>query len=344
MILRDITERKANEEARNLLAREVDHRAKNALAVVQSLVSLTRAPSKEAFIAAVRGRVSALGRAHTLLARNHWEGADLGQVIADECAAYQRSGQVRIQCPPVLLGPAAVQPVGLLIHELATNAVKYGALSVETGSVEATVSLTADGSLELKWTETRGPPVQTPTVQGFGSTLISQVVTRQLNGSIDIRWPSSGLTLVAVLPPSNFRVETHVGDQARPIKDYAAPPKAGGDRLLLVEDEVLLALELCDQLTALGWRIVGPAATLDEALRLIADGAMPDLAMLDINLRGQSVYPLADLLQRASVPFLFCTGYEQIDEPERYSASPVVRKPVNIGQLAEELHRLRPAV
>jgi len=342
VILRDITERKANEDARHLLAREVDHRAKNALAVVQALVSLTRAPTMEAFIAAVRGRVSSLGRAHSLLARNRWEGAELAQIITDECAAYQRAGQVRIQCPPVVLAAAAVQPVGLLIHELATNAVKYGALSTDWGRVEVTVCLRDDGALTLEWSEVDGPTIQTPTVQGFGSTLIAQVVTRQLSGVLDLQWRPSGLRLVAILPAANFRIEGHEGVVAQASSEFTAAPRAAGDRLLVVEDEALVALELCDQLTELGWRIVGPAATVEEALRLIAEGALPDVAMLDINLRGQAVYPLADLLQRASVPFLFCTGYEQVEEPERYSASPVIRKPVNIHQLAEELHRLRP--
>ena len=342
VILRDITERRANEEARHLLAREVDHRAKNALGVVQALVSLTQAPTVEAFIAAVRGRVSSLGRAHSLLARNRWEGAELVQVINEECAAYQRPGQVHIQCSPVVLMPDAVQPIGLLIHELATNAVKYGALSVEQGAVELRVAILADGKLELSWCETGGPPAATPTVKGFGSTLISQVVTRQLNGSIDIQWTSDGLRLTALLPPDHYRVDGHSDLRLRPVHEPARAPTVTGDRLLIVEDETLLAMELSDQLTALGWTVVGPASTVEEAFRLIADGAFPDVAMLDINLRGKLVYPLAELLRRGGVPFLFCTGYEDLDEPDRYGDSPVIRKPVNIHQLADELHRLRP--
>src|SRR5690606_22340446 len=100
-----------------------------------------------------RGRVSALGRAHSLLAQNRWEGGDLAQIVADETAAYLGLGQIRAQGTAVILGPNAVQPVSLLIHELATNAVKYGALSVNDGVVDISWKLSPDESLELSWIE-----------------------------------------------------------------------------------------------------------------------------------------------------------------------------------------------
>ena len=180
VILRDITKRRASEDARDLLAREVDHRAKNALAVVQAILSLTRAPTKAAFIEAVSGRVSALGRAHSLLAQNRWEGAKMLQIIADETAPYHRPGQLQVDGPGVVVAANAVQPVSLLIHELATNAVKYGAFSLESGRVTIRLTLLAEGDLELRWTEVGGPPVQQPATSGFGSTLIKAVAMRQL--------------------------------------------------------------------------------------------------------------------------------------------------------------------
>lgn len=149
VILRDITERLANEEARLLLTREVDHRAKNALAVVQALVSMTTAPTQEEFIEAVRGRVGALGRAHSLLAQNRWQGGDLGKIVADETAAYHKPGQLRCKGPKVVLTPNAVQPVSLLIHELATNAVKHGAFSSPAGKVDVQWRAEADADLAI---------------------------------------------------------------------------------------------------------------------------------------------------------------------------------------------------
>jgi PAS domain S-box-containing protein len=342
VILRDITERKANEEARHLLAREVDHRAKNALAVVQAVISLTRAATTDEFIAAVRGRVSALGRAHSLLAQNRWEGGDLAQIAADETAGYQRGGQFKIHGPPVVLPAGAVQPISLLIHELATNAVKYGALSVDTGRVEVSWRIRPDSELELRWTETGGPPAEQPAAAGFGSTLIREVATRQLGGTLSIDWPPEGLRLVATLPTSAYRP-----DQAGGASSAMSAPtevRKGGQRgrILVVEDETLIAMAVCQDLASLGWEIIGPAATVEEARRLIAESDLPDAAVLDVNLSGQLVYPLANWLQEQRVPFVFCSGYEQL-EKSAYDNWPRVRKPVDVQQLDSELRRAREA-
>jgi len=343
VILRDITERKANEEARHLLAREVDHRAKNALAVVQAVVSLTRAATKDEFVAAVRGRVAALGRAHSLLAQNRWEGGDLAQIATDETTAYHRGGQVRISGPAFLLPPNAVQPVGLLLHELATNAVKYGALSVDSGRVAIDWTILPSGGLELRWIESKGRPVREPAAAGFGSTLVKEVTTRQLGGSLDISWPSSGMRLVATLPLKAYRPDHTASASAM---DQAASGGVEGrsrGRLLVVEDESLIAMAVCQDLASLGWSIVGPAASIDEARRLLEGTALPDAAVLDVNLAGQSVYPLAEWLQAQQVPFVFCSGYEQLEDHPAYEAWPRVRKPVDIQALDGELRRAREA-
>jgi len=338
VILRDITERKANEDSRQLLAREVDHRAKNALAVVQALVSLTRADTKEAFVIAIRGRVSALSRAHSLLAQNRWEGADLAAIISDETRAYQEVNQLQLEGPTVILGHNAVQPISLLIHELATNAVKYGALSVSGGRVDVSWRILPAFELELRWIEHGGPPVQKPESKGFGSVLMKEVATRQLSGQVDITWPMSGMCFVATLPSSVYRPDIAAGAAA----GKADPHNAGSRRrILVVEDEVLIAMELCTELESRGWEIVGPAATTDEAMRLIDGPSLPDVAVLDVNLAGQLVYPLAEWLRSHNVPFLFCTGYEQLDDHKRFSNWPTIRKPVNMTLLDGELNRIR---
>lgn len=343
VILRDIAERRANEEARELLAREVDHRAKNALAVVQSVVSLTRAATKEAFIDAVRGRIAALGRAHSLLAQNRWQGGDLGQIVADETQGYGRPGQVAATGPSVALKPSAVQPLGLLIHELATNAVKYGSLSAEGGRVDVNWSVTADEQLGIIWSESGGPSVVAPRESGFGSTLIREVATRQLGGSLDVAWPASGMRVVATLPPSAYRAELAQAPASlkvvEALRDSRLPARG---RLLVVEDEALIAMALAQDLSRLGWDIVGPAATLQEARRLVAD-TLPDAAVLDVNLGGELVYPLAEWLRDRKVPFVFCSGYEHLETQSAYDQWPRVSKPVDIQQLDTELLRMRKA-
>jgi len=344
VILRDITERRANEEARHLLAREVDHRAKNALAVVQAVVSLTRAATKEEFIVAVVGRVAALGRAHSLLAQNRWEGGDLAKICADETAGCHREDQVQILGPRVVLSPSAVQPVGLLIHELATNAVKHGALSVDPGRVEISWTILPDGDLELRWKESGGPSVEEPTTAGFGSTLVKQFTTRQLGGTLDIHWPTSGMQLIATLPSSTYRFD-HPPSPAEAASESVSEdvPTLRRGRLLVVEDETLIAMAVSRDLASLGWDIIGPAATVEEARQLMHRTPLPDAAVLDVNLAGKLVYPLAEWLQAKRVPFVFCSGYEQLEDYPAYERCPRVRKPVDIRLLDGELIRAREA-
>ncbi len=218
-IMRDISARKADEARRLLLMREVDHRAKNALAVVQSVLRLTPAGEPRAFAAAVEARVAALARAHSLLAEGGWSGADLRAVAERELAPYtppRRGGAaiaaaaqgpaVFLDGPPVPLAPAAVQPFAMVLHELATNAAKHGAFSAPCGRVEvrwrAWGRRAGDGGvLRLRWAETGGPPVAgAPARCGFGSRVIETTVRRQLCGTVERRWEPSGLVVEVAVP------------------------------------------------------------------------------------------------------------------------------------------------
>ena len=338
VILRDITERIANEEARLLLAREVDHRAKNALAVVQALVSLTTAATKDDFITAVRGRVAALGRAHSLLAQNRWKGGDLRQIIVDETGAYHKPGQILCNGPNIALTPNAVQPISLLIHELATNAVKYGALASPKGQVLVRWCVEPNGDLVLSWIESGGPLVKRPKAKGFGSTLIT-TVARQLGGLIQTKWESAGLCVTAILPASNFRIDS-LGKPFVTEEFVIEKREAKTGRLLVVEDEMLVAMEISEALKSEGWEILGPAGTVEEAFGLLTGDQLPDIAVLDINLNGKLVYPVADLLLSRGIPLLFCTGYESSDHVDRYQGCPVIRKPTNLRALIDEIQHL----
>ena len=160
----DITDRKRAEERQILLAEEVDHRARNVVAVVQSIMRLTRAESIDEYISALDGRIGALSNAHRLLASSRWEGADLNRLVEEEFAPYRASGNERVSTrgPIVLLPPATAQTIALALHELATNAAKYGALSNELGRVDLSWR-TEPGKLELIWVETGGPEITPPT-------------------------------------------------------------------------------------------------------------------------------------------------------------------------------------
>ena len=165
----DITERRDGEERIKLLMREVDHRAKNALMVVQSIVHLSRSEDPEKFSEAVEGRIQAMARAHSLLADARWSGADLQRLLTDELAAYADE-RVALSGPPISLRPEATQAVSLALHELATNALKHGALSEEDGRLSISWSYKEPGkSLTIQWQETGGPPIHgEPVRHGFG--------------------------------------------------------------------------------------------------------------------------------------------------------------------------------
>lgn len=193
----DITERKAAEERQALLAREVNHRAKNALAVAQAALRLTRAPDLPAYIRAVEGRIGALARAHTLLAQDRWAGADLRALLEGELAPFRGAGQrVELKGPPVALPAGAAQPLAMAAHELATNAVKHGALSVPGGRVSISWRLEGGpaGMLRLRWAETGGPPLaRPPSRRGFGSRVLEATLRGQLGGTVSLAWGAEGL-------------------------------------------------------------------------------------------------------------------------------------------------------
>ena len=340
IILRDITERRTSEEARALLAREVDHRAKNALAVAQALVTLTRADNIQDFAEAVRGRIAALGRAHSLLSQSHWRGAPLEQLIRDEVSPYAKEGQLRLCGAAITCSASAVQSLSLLFHELATNAVKHGALGHESGRVEIEWVLGPE-SLTVEWVERGGPAVKKPAEEGFGSRLLRQVSGRQLNADIKFNWEAAGLRVEIALPADLFMRKSPSDQEEEGEAANQADRKQPGDdhrKILLVEDEELVALELSAELSRLGWAIVGPAATLAEAQALLSKHV--DAAVLDVNLRGHPIYPVAEQLQKLHVPFVFCTGYEMVDPEGRFPNVPVIRKSAHPAAVSAALSDL----
>lgn len=196
----DVTERQRAAERQSLLAREVDHRARNALSVVLSLVRLTPGEDLETFVEAVEGRIAAMARAHALLAEEGWEGADLRTIVEGELAAHE--GRVLLEGPPARLASDAAQPLSMVVHELVTNATKHGALSVPGGRV--TVAWDEDGpagDLRIRWTETGGPPLPGPPARtGFGSRLIGLLARDQLGGSVTKSWDAAGLVCEILVP------------------------------------------------------------------------------------------------------------------------------------------------
>jgi PAS domain S-box-containing protein len=188
----DITERKRAEERQNLLIREVDHRAKNALALAQSIVRLTHADTVDTYVKAVEGRISALARVHTILSLSSWQGAEIGSLVAEELAPYGATDRIRFAGAEVRLHPAMAQTLALALHELVTNSVKYGALSIVSGELSITWAVEND-MLVLKWEENGGPPVREPVTRGFGTRSLMASVEKQLGGQAAFDWRQEGV-------------------------------------------------------------------------------------------------------------------------------------------------------
>jgi PAS domain S-box-containing protein len=201
-IARDITEQKRSQEQIAILAREAEHRSKNLLANVQATVKLSQSETIEGLKEAIEGRIRALANVHSLFVETRWIGAELSTIAAQELAPYSRAGEsarVRIEGQQVLLKPDVAQAIAVILHELATNAAKYGALSAADGVIELKWSHEADGRLILRWIESGGPVAQTPTKQGFGTRVIQGMIG-QFKGHAHFDWRSDGLVCEIDLP------------------------------------------------------------------------------------------------------------------------------------------------
>jgi len=332
----DITDRKEAEERQTLLAREVDHRAKNALALVQSILRLTRAESLPAYVTAVEGRIKALSRAHTVLSQSRWHGADLRGLVNEELAPYRVGNAEKIKTtgPEVLLQPASAQTLALALHELATNAAKYGALSSLSGQLQVRWQL-SDGKLVIDWNEAGGPAAKTPGVSGFGTKIILASIEQQLRGHAVFDWRQEGLRCVISVPFRNT-TETIKLQEARGGAENAAVGAGialNGGSIMLVEDEAIVALAVNDSLTDLGFSVVGPFSRVSDACRALQDSQV-DAAILDVNLDGEMVYALAEMLDDRKIPFVFATGYGAESIEAGFEHIPVLQKPIERDMLS----------
>ncbi len=331
----DITDRKEAEERQTLLAREVDHRAKNALALVQSILRLTRAKTLPAYITAVEGRIKALSRAHAILSQSRWHGADLHGLVDEELAPYRvgHAERIRTTGPEVLLQPASAQTLALALHELATNAAKYGALSSDSGQLRLSWMLN-DGKLNLDWRECGGPVTKPPSAKGFGTRIITASIERQLFGNVAFDWRPEGLRCVISVPLCNTMGATELSELRGDVDPATAGARivlAGGS-IMLVEDEAIVALAVNDSLTDMGFSVVGPFSRISDACRALQDNQV-DAAILDVNLAGETVYSLAEMLTARKIPFVFATGYGAESIESRFEHIPVLQKPIEKDML-----------
>jgi PAS domain S-box-containing protein len=198
-IARDITEQKKNQELIVTLAREAEHRSKNLLANAMATVNLSQSSSPEGLKEVIAGRIQALANVCSLFAETRWIGAEVSAIATQELAPYSDGKRTFTDGPQTLLAPDAAQAVAVALHELATNAAKYGALSTPNGHVHLGWSHAVAGSLRLRWMETGGPVVQKPTRTGFGTRIVEQMIVQQ-KGTVRFDWRKEGLVCEITLP------------------------------------------------------------------------------------------------------------------------------------------------
>lgn len=346
-IARDISERKRAEDLQRLLMGELNHRVKNTLATVQAIAQQTvgRAKSPSDFAQSFTGRLQSLSRAHTLLTQTAWRGADLTQLIRDQLLiSGAEDERITLAGPRLTLEPQAALHMSLILHELGTNARKYGSLSVPTGRLNVTwsVEMNERRELHIKWQELGGPPIQAPAARGFGTTLIEQSLQGH-GGEVSLRYEARGLTCELRLPlPEDVTMRSAYLQisQAQSMSEHNSPDSIlRGKRVLVVDDEPIVAMDIEAALTDNGVEVVGPVGSIEGAQALIDAGGF-EAALLDVNLGGRKVDELAAALTRLNIPFAFLTGYERKDLPQAFRQAPMLAKPFSRAEVIAMLGEL----
>ena len=330
--------RQAAAESQKLLIAELGHRVKNIFALIRSVVRQSRfgAETIDSYAGDLERRIAALAVAHDQVTHVGWRPASLRQLVEEQARTWSngKADRFTIEGAPVQLDVRALQAFALVLHEMMTNAAKYGALSVANGTVAVRWTMEKDG-LAIAWRESGGPTVKTPSRRGFGSTVIEQSIPFELHGRTDVRYAPAGVEADFFVPAEYAAI---VDKEEKTTGAVAVPVLADlrGKKLLLVEDSMMIALDAQAALEAIG-ATVEIASSVADGLRAVGLGNFTG-AVLDVNLRGETSAGLADALLRKGLPFVFATGYgDKMNIPERFRTVPKVSKPYDAATIAAAL-------
>jgi light-regulated signal transduction histidine kinase (bacteriophytochrome)/CheY-like chemotaxis protein len=334
-------ERQRHQVRQELLIAELNHRVRNILSLIRGVISQSRDPSltAEDFMQVVGGRIQALARAHDQLTAQHWGPASFRALLAAEAGAFlgTKAERLVISGGDAHLRPEAFTTVALVIHEMVTNSAKYGSLSDSRGRVDVAISRAADGAFTFDWTESGGPRVAPPTRRGFGSTVIERSIRHDLQGDAAVAFHPEGLAARFSVPLRYVETRPPHAAATDPAPARVAAQRALPADVLIVEDNMIIALDLEDMLHRLGVASVRCAGTAAEALRLIA-AQPPAFALLDVNLGDGTSIPVAEALAAQHCPFVFASGYgEQVAFPAAFATVTRLRKPYAIEDVATVL-------
>jgi two-component sensor histidine kinase len=202
----DLSQRKAAEKQQNLLIAELNHRVKNTLTLVLSILGRTREDSIDDFKRSFSARIHALAATHDLLSNSSWNGLSIDEIVATELAPYIQDApdRVKVKGAKIALKPRAAIAVGLILHELASNAAKYGALSSEAGEVTLFSTLGQPEPASVEWRELGGPPVTEPASNGFGTTVITRSLSYSPHGGAELTFEPEGVRCLIRIPPEDI--------------------------------------------------------------------------------------------------------------------------------------------
>ena len=336
--------RKQAQDHQELLVAELNHRVRNILNLIRGLVSQGQdeATSLEEYRTVLEDRIYALARAHDQLTQTDWQWAPFRSLVETEVKAFltDRASRVRVSGDAIDLSPPAFSTLALVVHELVTNSAKYGALSGLSGSVSLDVSILGDGVAKLAWREQNGPPVQAPTRRGFGTTIIERSVPFELKGQAETRYRITGFEADFSLPSAHVRRSEKVVEPVHEVKSsQPSSTRIDGDCLVL-EDNMVIALDATDMLSNLGARRVHTASSVKDGLAILSKHDI-SLALLDVNLGDETSFPVVEKCQELGVPAILATGYgTNTDLQKRFPGVPVLNKPYNSESLRRVIHSI----
>ena len=340
------------EAMQELLTGELSHRVMNMLATVQAIASQTLRHSEDPadFVKSFGGRIQSMSRVHSQLSSNEWKGTQLRDIVRDQMnLGPVDEAQISASGPPVYLDAANVPKMAMILHELGTNSLKYGALSKPEGRVTIAWAVNGQG-LEMRWTENGGPPVAATIRRGFGTKLIESSAAgagggaKMLIGADGVQWI---IALPLAMDPSPVLEATapfvfqslSADHNSAGLDGQVGLRRLEGKRILVVEDEPLLAMDIAGQLEDAGACVIGPVGNVAAALSLIEQYRFHG-ALLDANLVGNPVDDIAVALARNDIPFIFVSGYNRDSLPKAFDAVELLLKPFDASRLLAAVAKL----
>ncbi|MEM1053721.1 MAG: HWE histidine kinase domain-containing protein, partial [Pseudomonadota bacterium] len=340
-------ERKRAREQQDLLIAELNHRVRNILNLIRSLVSQSTKDAADIadFTTNINGRIAALAKAHDNITRQNWTPAPLASLFESEMEAYLsgKKDRLRLVGEQVLVQPEAYTALALVVHELVTNSAKYGSLCDSKGTIDVEVGRAINGDLLINWTEHGGPPVQPPKRRGFGTTIIRRIIPHDLRGDAELNFKLAGLEAqfrvparyVASPADAEAMLQTAANYEHRPQEQSANQPVP--EHVLLVEDNMIIALDTEDGLMEAGVKSVSVESSVTGALAAI-EKRPPDFAIVDFNLGSESSSKVAEELTRRGIRFVLATGYSELNSDlEALGAEGLMRKPYGTGDIEQAL-------